>query len=203
MASAMHATGDPKWWISEDGSPRGPHSTAYIIARLLTSTITAETLACLAGTEEWRPVARWSTFSQYVQRIPRVPDQTAVSIRDVGLALRHLQLAILGCLIVHALSLVAMVAESLTSGAVGARGLVDLLNTIVGFGFLTVYPYLFYSVWKVIKASQASMWWLLTICPWLGLFGLFVLSRQTSTMLNDAGIRLGLMGPRVEDLPPI
>jgi hypothetical protein len=197
MGSAAKITGEQKWWLSASGSARGPYSTAYVVAILLTNKIPTGTLACPAGTEEWRAVRQWPEFSEYVADLPpNVPPQSYPNIRELGLGSRHLQRAIAAALVKYALSVI-----SICMGPAETSGVKAFLDMIVGLLLITVSPYLIYAVWKTSKALNASLIWLLVACPWLGLLGAFVFSRRANRLLRAAGIKVGLMGPAVLDLP--
>src|ERR1700733_384209 len=201
MTSGSRLTTKRKWWIGVDGTVHGPYGSAYIVAVLLTKRIPREALACVAGTEEWRPLTQWSDFSAYIDELPpSLPHSICPNIQDVGLALRHLRRAILGCVIMYLLSIIAMSAES-KAEMTPPPPAIDLLNTLVGLSVFVLFPYVYYSIWKLVKASDMSLWWLLAVFPWLGLFGLFFLSHKASTALKQAGVEVGLMGPKLADRP--
>ncbi len=201
MALPSKLTDKRRWWIGVNGSAQGPFGSAYIAAVLLTNRIPRETLVCVTGTEEWRPLIQWPEFSRYFDDLPpSLPHSARPNLQELGLALRHLKRAILSCLIIYALSIIAMITESRAMEISTIRPVVDLLNTLVGLAIFVLFPYLFYSVWKLVKAADMSLWWLLAVFPWLGLFGLFFLSYKASAALKEAGVRVSLMGPKIADL---
>jgi len=200
MTSASRSTTERQWWIGVDGSAQGPYGSAYIVAVLLTNRLSREALACVTGTEEWRPLTQWSDFSGYIDELPpSLPRSAGPNIREIGLALRHLRRAILGCVIMYLLSIITMIAEPKATDMTTLRPAIDLLNTLVGLSVFVLFPYVFYSIWKLVSASDMSPWWLLAVFPWLGLFGLFFLSHKASTALKEAGVKVGLLGPKLAD----
>lgn len=52
-------TAAPQWWLQTNGSPAGPYSQAYVVLRLQSGTLSSETLACLDGGSDWRPLGEW------------------------------------------------------------------------------------------------------------------------------------------------
>lgn len=57
------ANGDPQWWLSNQGTPDGPHSEASIQLGLRTGAISPQTFACPAGGQEWRRLFQWPSFA--------------------------------------------------------------------------------------------------------------------------------------------
>ena len=57
------ATGSQQWWLSQQGTPTGPHTEDHILAGLKAGTILAAMYACPVGSQEWRHLSEWPTFA--------------------------------------------------------------------------------------------------------------------------------------------
>jgi len=64
---------EQKWWVSENGTPTGPHSESYVLVGLKTGTISAQTFVCPAGGQEWKRVTEWPPFSSACPLSPPPP----------------------------------------------------------------------------------------------------------------------------------
>ncbi len=60
----------PRWWLLIDGRPEGPHSQAYILARLNAAQLRGDTLACLDGGHDWQPLFAWPQFAAFPPPLP-------------------------------------------------------------------------------------------------------------------------------------
>jgi len=112
-------------------------------------------------------------------------------MRELGLAHRNLLRATLAYLIMYVINVVGSTLNN------------EFLLGLSGVMFLVTFPWLAYTVWKLIRLQRLSWFWYLALFPWLGLLGLFALSRKTSLSLRAAGIPVAFMGPKVIDLPTI
>jgi hypothetical protein len=52
-----------QWWLSNQGTPRGPYNESYILAGVKSGTIPIETLACPVGGQAWKHLYEWPPFS--------------------------------------------------------------------------------------------------------------------------------------------
>ena len=72
------STSNKQWWLAIQGVADGPHSVAYITASLRTKTFAPETLACLVGAQEWKPLADWPDFGHKpAPQPPPIPPQSS------------------------------------------------------------------------------------------------------------------------------
>lgn len=74
--------------------------------------------------------------------------------------------------------------------------------------FLLTIPFQMYSIYALAKALKMStvtslLLLLLMFIPLVSLIVMLVLSGKATTVLQEAGIRVGLMGARMRDLPPV
>ncbi|HET6323613.1 MAG TPA: hypothetical protein VFG04_02840 [Planctomycetaceae bacterium] len=81
--AALESTGpsdsaaEKQWWLARQGVADGPHSCAYITASLRTKTLAPETLACLVGAQEWKPLTDWPDFGYTpAPQPPPIPPQS-------------------------------------------------------------------------------------------------------------------------------
>lgn len=63
----------PRWWLLIDGRPEGPHGQAYILACLNAAQLRGDTLACLDGGQDWRPLSSWPQFAAFPPPLPAPP----------------------------------------------------------------------------------------------------------------------------------
>ena len=63
----------PRWWLLIDGRPEGPHSQAYILACLNAAQLRGDTLACLDGGQDWKPLSTWPQFAAFPPPLPVPP----------------------------------------------------------------------------------------------------------------------------------
>jgi hypothetical protein len=77
----------------------------------------------------------------------------------------------------------------------------DDLLTLAGLLLVLTIPYEVYSVWRVRRALRLSWFWYAAAFPWLGLLVAAFLDTKVSRMLKSSGVKVGLLGPRIRDLP--
>ncbi len=53
------STATSRWWLQINGLPAGPYSQAYVVLCLQGGTLSPETLACVDGGNDWRPLGEW------------------------------------------------------------------------------------------------------------------------------------------------
>ena len=89
-----------------------------------------------------------------------------------------------------------------------------LLNWAVFASFFLIYspyfvfvvmPFSLYCIWRISSALQfnalaKTFCMLLSIIPLINIIPLLVLNGKATSLLKGAGIRVGLMGPKVNDL---
>jgi hypothetical protein len=77
MASSLstwpHLSEEKKWWIAVRGVSDGPYSAAFILVSLKAGILEREALACLVGTQQWRPIGDWTDFGSSLP--PPLPAQ--------------------------------------------------------------------------------------------------------------------------------
>lgn len=52
-----------QWWLSKQGTPRGPYDVPFILDGLLTGNIPAQTHACPVGGQTWKRLSEWPVFA--------------------------------------------------------------------------------------------------------------------------------------------
>jgi hypothetical protein len=126
---------------------------------------------------------------------------SAAALRAIGLAQRRLMLAILVSFAVIGPVMIAFF--SLLSSKEGEVGLLLTPAILVGgWSIRLVYGYLCFKLAEALGSVGAGRW------VWGAVGALFtiitgaVLSVRASRRLKAAGIRVGLLGPKVADLPP-
>ena len=87
-----------------------------------------------------------------------------------------------------------------------------ILTSIVGWLLLPLVilaiPFQLYAVFKLAKAltlstSSAVMYFVAMFIPIVSLICLVVLNNKATVLLQEHGIRVGLMGAKRSDLPPV
>lgn len=68
-----------RWWLSRGNGAEGPYSEAYVLASLQARTITAATLICPVGGNEWRPLAECPLFTEAARSADTVAPATSPS----------------------------------------------------------------------------------------------------------------------------
>jgi hypothetical protein len=61
---------EQQWWLSNQGTPSGPHSEGYVLAGLQTGTISPQTYACPVGGQEWKRLIEWPSFAATAAAVP-------------------------------------------------------------------------------------------------------------------------------------
>lgn len=84
--------------------------------------------------------------------------------------------------------------------------LASILGWIIPFAFLVTIPFQLYCVYKLAKALELGTGALILyltamFIPLVSLICLLVLNSKATSVLRDAGIKVGLMGAKPSELP--
>ena len=124
------------------------------------------------------------------------------AVRGVGLAQRRLMWVILGAILLT-ISLVA--GGAITSAVSGPAAIVVLaVMLLVRLALIALMMICVYQMTAALGWSMAGrvVCVVCMIIPLVGLILLLVVNQSATNLLRRAGVRVGLMGPRVGDLPP-
>jgi len=60
-------------WLSNQGTPTGPHSEAFLLVGLKSGAISPQTYACPVGGQEWKRLCDWPGFASACPVVPPPP----------------------------------------------------------------------------------------------------------------------------------
>lgn len=199
-------------YIVVQGESKGPFTRAQVQEMLARGEITPETLAWRDGMANWVPLAQLIGAAAPVAAPPPAPaagvaPAVELSSSPLGYSrdeLRHLATS-QGLLMWAVLAniLCGVAAKVVPPMVPHGNLIVGLLLIAMG---LSVIIFTIYAVVRLGTDLRYPTWAIVLYClsvfiPCVSLICLVVLTVQASKVLKAAGVRVGLMGGRVDDIP--
>lgn len=130
-----------QWWLLDGESTCGPFSAPYIQLALASGKFSRSSLACLVGTQEWRPLGVWNEFANGPDTLPPNPYAAAPMVdrwRDRGRQLPEMaQVIFVYAVMINPALWILSNLTCLATGAMFVEGsgffAVEVLMALVGF----------------------------------------------------------------------
>lgn len=198
-------------YLVRDGQQAGPFTRAQIDAMLASGEVGLDTMAWYDGLPNWAalgtivgppsvpsappaPAPAPITAATINAAVSEASGYTSADLRHLGKCQGQLMLALLISIVFN---VVARILDLAHAGL-----LVDLVVVVVALG---VVGFAIYTAARLASALRYPVWGIVLLCigliiPCVSLIIMFVLTVQSSKILKAAGIRIGLMGARMEDI---